>query len=61
MGVPGGLARPPPSKPAWYGVILDLPVVGVHDEGDGASDPGEVPVTTIVLLSSRFEEVSTLQ
>ena len=55
------MAQPPPSKPAWSGVILDLPVVGVRGEGDGARDPGEVPVTTTVLLSGRFEEVSTLQ
>ena len=59
MGVPGGVARPPPSKPAWYGVILDLPVAGVRGEGDGTRDSGEVLVTTIVLLSGHFEEVST--
>lgn len=53
------MARPPPSKPAWCGVLLDLTVVGVSGEGDGAGDPGEVPVTSIVLFSGHFQEVST--
>ena len=51
-GGSGGMARPPPSKPAWCGVLLHLTVVGVSGEGDGAGDPGEVPVTSIVLSGS---------
>lgn len=39
-------------------MLLDLTVVGVSGEGDGAGDPGEVPVTRIVLFSGRFQEVS---